>query len=560
MKFVMLILVLLLIAVNPIIVKATQNDKPIIIFHIDFNSVSLNEEYVRGWLKKAASMGYNAVLWEIENKVKWETCPECVSPDAFSKAEFKNILNYSRELGLEPIPLLQTIGHAEYVLQHEKYKPMREDSARYDCYCTSNPDVRSFLKNWIEEYLTLFGNIRYFHLGGDEAYAFATCSKCKAKTDELGKNFVYAEYVNDIAKQLLINGIRPGVWSDMILKYPADIGFIKKEFIIWDWNYWDGCAVPERVMVWSKGTRLNKNEITQSVLSDFPEIMDDSGKLNAFYTSDVLKRIGYDVILCSSSRSHGDGVFAGRNDIHVENIIGAAKKTIKANLLGNCVTSWAVRVHNFEIQEPWLYLAPLTLKYSSLSKEELLTKASENIFGIPDTKFFSIASQVGYSFPFANENTTGIMWTGMKDSKPAPEIYIMKLIDKWRGIESKDKWNSSVNRIRNSIDTLNEGISKLNEYIPHVKFGKNIINAWSSAGYFQYWQAVIANEIINKAENKQEEPAENIVLLLNSLKKQYIGWAKTWMTPDSAEQNAGLIYDAILDYFSQNKTNLLQTK
>ena len=59
--------------------------EPLIVFHIDLNSVSLKESYIKKWLKKVSDMGYNAVLWEVENEIQWETCPECVSPDAFSK-------------------------------------------------------------------------------------------------------------------------------------------------------------------------------------------------------------------------------------------------------------------------------------------------------------------------------------------------------------------------------------------------------------------------------------------------------------------------------------------
>ena len=46
--------------------------------------------------------------------------------DAFSKEAFRELLVECHDLGLEPIPLLQTIGHAEYVLKHEKYRHLRE--------------------------------------------------------------------------------------------------------------------------------------------------------------------------------------------------------------------------------------------------------------------------------------------------------------------------------------------------------------------------------------------------------------------------------------------------
>ena len=328
-----------------------KNNQPLVVFHMDFNSVALKESYVKKWLKKAADMGYNAVLWEVEDKIQWETCPECVNTDAFSKKTFKEILDYSRKLGLEPIPLFQTVGHAEYVLRHQKYYSFREDTSRYDCYATCKPEVREFIKRWIKEYINLFGDIRYFHLGGDEAYVFATSPECSAEAEKIGKGKLYAQYMKDIAQPLLDKNIRPCVWDDMILHYTDALSELPKKFVIWDWNYWDGDSIPSKVMVWEKGGLLSKEKIPENIKSKFPEIMDKEGNLRAFYTSDVLKRYGFDVVLCSSSRSYGDGVFAGREDIHTSNIIGAAKKSVEDTLLGTCVTSWAVRIPNFETQE-----------------------------------------------------------------------------------------------------------------------------------------------------------------------------------------------------------------
>jgi hexosaminidase len=138
-------------------------------FHIDMNISQFTGPYLKKELKRLADLGYDTIIWEVENNIQWETCPECVSPDAFSKAEFKDILAYSRRLGLEPIPLLQTIGHCEYVLKHERYKPLAEVPDRIDQYCPQNPAVVPFLRKWIDEYLEVFGQVKYFHLGADEA-------------------------------------------------------------------------------------------------------------------------------------------------------------------------------------------------------------------------------------------------------------------------------------------------------------------------------------------------------------------------------------------------------
>lgn len=527
-----------------------KENQKLIVFHLDFNSVSLRKDYLMKWINKASEMGYNSILWEIEDEVKWETCPECVSEDAFTKNEFKEIIEYSRSLGLEPIPLLQTIGHGEYVLQNKKYYSFREDSSRYDCYCTSNGDVKLFMKKWIDEYLEVFGDVKYFHLGGDEAYAFATCNKCKAVADQYGKNKLYADYLNEIAEPLFKKGIRPGIWSDMILSHPVEMEAISNKYLIWDWNYWDGDSIPNQVMVWGKG-RLSKENITQEIHRNFPQII-QANNLNPFYTSDYLKEKGYDVILCSSSRCYGDAVFVGRNNLHIDNIVGAARKVMKLDLLGTCVTSWAVRVPNYETQEVWLNLAPLTIKNPTITKDKLVDQTLYELFGVNDNSLNSAFEKISYSFQFANNNTTGIMWTGLKDSKPAPQNYINELIEKWK---QRKQWEEIVKTISQSAKSISIGINELNQLTTKTNGGYDILNEWSKAGYFQYWQSFLANQIVRK--EKCESKFNNVELanLSVKLKKEYTSWAREWMTSRSAEENAGLIYDSLINYFNNKVIN-----
>jgi hypothetical protein len=540
----------------------TQSAKPddnqgkdntrLIVFHIDLNSVALKEDYIRKWLKNAADMGYNAILWEVEGKIKWSTCPECVNPDAFSKEQFKKILSYSRSLGLEPVPLLQTIGHAEYVLRNKKYFSYREDPSRYDCYATCKPEVKIFLKKWINEYLDLFGEIKYFHLGGDEAYVFATSPECASKVKQIGEGKLYAEYISDIAQHLIKKGIHPCIWDDMIMKYPNAISDIPKNFIIWVWNYWDNDATPKEVMLWNKGKKLSKKELTPEDMKLFPEILDDTGNLRAFYNCDVLKRLGYNVVLSSSARWSGDGVFAVRQNDNAANIIGAAKKVVEDNLLGTCVTSWAVRIPNYETQKILFYLAPLTIKNSKLNNNELISQSSENIFGISGSEIMDALNDISFPITFADKQSTGIMWTGMKDSRAAPPGYIKNLINTWRNNDEGKAWRENIQIIKSAPGKIAKGLTELYKFIPKVNRGFNIIEEWEKAGYFQYWAAVTANDIIENDNRNSNKDTKNIVELLNSLRLDYNYWAKSWMTDNSAKQNTGLIYDAIINYFSNN--------
>ena len=62
------------------------------VFHLDFNHVSIRREFVERLLPELARLGYDTILWELENQVKLESCPQCAHPESWSKAEFGALL------------------------------------------------------------------------------------------------------------------------------------------------------------------------------------------------------------------------------------------------------------------------------------------------------------------------------------------------------------------------------------------------------------------------------------------------------------------------------------
>ncbi len=528
---------------------STHPDDPMMIFHIDMNFVCLKEDYIRKWLRTLAEMGYNAVLWELEDKVRWETCPECVWPEAFPKDTFRDLLAYSRALGLEPIPLLQTIGHAEYVLLHEPYRRFREQPDRHDCYCTRNPEVRRFLKAWIEEYLDLFGDLRYFHLGGDEAYVFGTCPDCRAYTDAHSPNHLYADHIIDLAEPIRERGIRPGIWCDMVLAHPEHIDAIPQAFVIWDWNYWSTGADDEGTRLWDEGW-VTLNTLTEGQTKRYPEMLDARGRLRPFYTSDVLQRLGYDVILCSAARSAGDTAFLPNYPRHVRNIATAAQKARTAGLLGNCVTSWAVRLNPYETQALTIGLAPYAASHPGASIPEMIHTYGSQLIGPAVDTFTEAASRLSASVPFTQAGSTGIQWNGLKDSLPAPEHYLRDLLAEWRDAQPRI-WRERLEATTQSLDRIREGKQLLDRVLQSLPpGGAGYVEAWAKGAHLQYWHAYVAKQIL-------EDGADQIpVDLMATLKEEFRTIQARAEKPQSAAKNAGLVYDVVIAYLMEGKSAL----
>lgn len=307
--------------------------RQLLLLHLDFNTIQMRKEAVTECLRTAAEAGYNAVLWEVEDKIRWETCPECVHPEAFTKSEFREILSEARRLGLEPVPLLQTFGHAEYVLINGNHRQWMEDPAFPACYCVSNPEVRRFLRRLLDEYLELFGSdVRHFHLGGDEAKVFGTCRECR-KSERMK---LYVSHLKYMAEPLSRRNIKPGVWCDMILGESSDFkaAELPKEFTVWLWDYvYDG-KPGGKMRKWTRH-------------------------------ADLLVERGHDIVFAAASASHGDGPFLPQYGFHNDNVAAAAERVRRENMLGLCVTSWSVRKCSKLLQMPiWDYAAKRFLRPS----------------------------------------------------------------------------------------------------------------------------------------------------------------------------------------------------
>jgi len=505
---------------------------PLMIFHLDLNYTSLNPAYLRRLLSQVAAMGYNAVLWELENKVRWTTCPECVWPEAMTKAEFRDLLAFSRELGLEPIPLLQTVGHGEYVMKDGPYFRFREQADRSDCYCVSHPGVREFLRDWIKEYLELFGELRYFHLGGDEAYVFGTCPECRKRIAASSANRLYAEHVTAVAEPLLAAGVRPGVWCDMLLHHPEEINCLPPEFVIWDWNYWDGWDTPQQTLIWHLQHNVSAEQAKQADLTAvLPELCDNDGHLRPFHTVDTLFKAGREVILCSSSRCAGDSYFVPQLSLHAANIAGAAAKTRDAQLLGNCVTSWAIRLNNYATQEKLLALAPAVMRSTATPQE-----AIEQLL---PTEFRRAADAVAV-FPALWSRFSAIQWNTLKDSLPAPHDHISGIIANLEA-KSDPAWRDRCDNIDRAIKGISAGLSAMIKSFPNEP-------AWHGGGMLQlrFFQAL-------KKLFGQNRSLPNAAEELRSLKADFEEWIRVEHSPLSARQNAGLIFDPLLEYAEKNK-------
>ena len=458
-------------------------------FHIDMNISQFRSAYLKKELKVLAELGYNTIVWEVENNIRWETCPECVSPDAFTKVEFMDILAYSRSLGLEPIPLLQTIGHCEYVLKNKRYMPLAEVPDRIDQYCPRNPDVVPFLRKWIDEYLEVFGEVKYFHLGADEAYTLGECPRCRAYAAEHSLSGLYIDHMNAMSLPLIEKGIRPVIWGDMLLHHPEALDKLSRKVVIFDWLY-DRYYGAGAVQVWGRGNQA-KEELDVPTLDRFGAYLyplgDEPGRdPDPFYTADYLAANGFDVVVCPSSSCWGDSVFAPRTFFHMRNTADSFRKGTSGWLKGAVLTSWTVHLFPWELQRTSIELPHYLADHPGGDLDAFEKAYVREHFGVDDSGFFLAIGRLANRGLFNYADDLGFF----KDARPAPRGYVANRIEE---MAKKGELENELGSCEARLKEYREGLAQFGALAKVAKRGHEELRAWDLA----------ARNLVNRAESSR---------------------------------------------------------
>jgi hexosaminidase len=144
----------------------------------------------------------------------------------------------ARALGIEVIPLVQSLGHMETPLQPADYAHLREVPDRCDVLNPLAPGARELVERMIDDVLARTPNLKHFHLGGDEAWTFGTHPDTKAFIAKHGKAALYLQHIEPLLDKLLAKGIRPILWHDMMHDWPADaLTRLAKKADLMFWSY-----------------------------------------------------------------------------------------------------------------------------------------------------------------------------------------------------------------------------------------------------------------------------------------------------------------------------------
>jgi len=180
--------------------------------HLDIKHHIEKTDYYYKLLDKLAKYKVNAIIAELEDKIKYERQPEVGSADALSISEWKKLSYYAKERNIEISPLIQGLGHASYILKHDKYKDLRDDPKSDWAFNPLNPKTYEVQFDLYLDAIEATLHGRYLHVGGDEVHTTGRGSGMSALKLQL-------MWLNKVCKFAEEHERIPIFWDDMPLKH-----------------------------------------------------------------------------------------------------------------------------------------------------------------------------------------------------------------------------------------------------------------------------------------------------------------------------------------------------
>lgn len=205
-------------------------------------------EAFAGLIDLLARLQYNQFQLYIEHTYAFENHEE-VWRDAspLTADELRELDKLCRERGIEFVPNLNSFGHVERWLKHEKYKPLAEcpdgfyhaifKMQRVAGTFAACEETADFMDGLYDEFLPNFSSEK-FNIGGDEPWELGQ-GRSRGLCEKRGKRSVYLEHMARLKKRVEKHGKKMMFWGDVLLGESGEIpsAFLKNTIpVIWGYD------------------------------------------------------------------------------------------------------------------------------------------------------------------------------------------------------------------------------------------------------------------------------------------------------------------------------------
>ncbi|XP_078081607.1 hexosaminidase D-like isoform X2 [Mustelus asterias] len=214
--------------------------------HLDLKGAPPKISYLTQIFPLLSHLGANGIILEYEDMFPYEGNLQVLrSPNAYSAADIRELINLARMLNFEIIPLVQTIGHMEFVLKHKTFSHLREVKYFPNSLNPHKKESMELVKSMIDQITAMHKDLKWLHIGSDEVYYLGEGEESKKlfETSQTNADSLFLSHVKAVASYVLTThpDVKPILWDDMLRNISEEKlqESMLSQFVqpmIWDYN------------------------------------------------------------------------------------------------------------------------------------------------------------------------------------------------------------------------------------------------------------------------------------------------------------------------------------
>ncbi|NXA17141.1 HEXDC Hexosaminidase, partial [Ibidorhyncha struthersii] len=200
--------------------------------HLDLKGAAPRVSYLEQVFPLLSQLGANGILIEYEDMFPFKGELEILkAPYAYSEEDIERIQQLAELHNLEVVPLVQTFGHVEFILKHEKYQHLREVERFPNSFNPHVPDTLALLKSILSQVIEKHRRSTWIHIGADEVFHLGEGmdSKNWMSRNKGDTGTMYLKHIKEVLGFIATQyrGLRALMWDDMLRK--ISVGALRGE-------------------------------------------------------------------------------------------------------------------------------------------------------------------------------------------------------------------------------------------------------------------------------------------------------------------------------------------
>ena len=222
---------------------AGAGERPIRAVQLDLARQMETVPFVKAFTRKVADAGFDMLVLYLEGRVRTPSF-SLGEAESYSPDEMREIVACASACGVEVVPVVSVLGHAEHFFRNPGLDALAEERgglcrwpvSSKQTFCLNLPEARAFLEKYVSEVAAIFPG-RYIHLGLDESFQFGFCDTCRARREKIGFGPLFTEYVKWADGLCHRLGKRMWMWDDMYEFFPEELANAPRDIVMCHWIY-----------------------------------------------------------------------------------------------------------------------------------------------------------------------------------------------------------------------------------------------------------------------------------------------------------------------------------